>query len=87
MLLDKYCFYLIFCFCVRDISFRMEKEIERERKREGLVILVIILVINYLGNFCFFLLIFVYLNSLGFRYVFLICLVFEFFECFKLMNR
>lgn len=65
----------------------MEKETERERKREGSVTLATILVINYLGNFCLFLLTLVYLNSLGSRHAFLTCLAFEFFECFKLMNR
>lgn len=57
-----------------------------ERKRERSVTLAMILVINYLGNFCLSLLTLLYLNSLGSRHASLICLAFEFFEGFKSMN-
>lgn len=67
--------------CGRDAILRIERERER-----GSVTLAMILVINYLENFCPLLLTLLYLNSLGSRHASLICLAFEFFEGFKLMN-
>ena len=66
--------------CVRDTILC----IAREKKRS--VTLAMILVINYLGNFCLLLLTLLYLNSLGSRHASLIYLAFEFFEGFKSMN-
>lgn len=68
------------------ISRLCQRQSSIERKRERSVTLAMILVINYLGNFCLSLLTLLYLNSLGSRHASLICLAFEFFEGFKSMN-
>lgn len=83
VLLDKHCLGLIPCLvCQRHHPPYWERE--RDRKRS--VTLAMILVINYLGNFCLLLLTLLYLNSLGSRHASLICSAFESFEGFTLMN-